>query len=106
MPHINLGRTNRKPFTGLIGLIHLTIRGAVTCQSWVIRCSLVFRSLDQTFKNNIYLDSLLLLLDGLWKAQYMVLEEKQNIFSFPSKNFDASVDSLYDEIAHVPTIPF
>ena len=56
----------------------------------------------------MYLDSLLLLFDALWKvkAQYMLLEEKQNIFCFPSKNFEASGDSLYHEIAYVPTLPF
>ena len=56
----------------------------------------------------MYLDSLLLLFDALWKvkAQYMVLEEKQNIFSFPSKNFEASGNSLYHEVAYVPTLLF
>ena len=56
----------------------------------------------------MYLDSLLLLFDALWKvkAQYMVLEEKQNISCFPSKNFEASGDSLYHEIAYVPTLLF
>ena len=38
-PVHNLGRTNKKPFTGLIGPIHFTIRRAVTRQSWVTRCS-------------------------------------------------------------------
>ena len=38
-PAHNLGRTNKKPFTGLIRLIHLTIRQAVTRQSWVTRYS-------------------------------------------------------------------
>ena len=36
----------------------------------------------------------------------MVLEEKQNIFCFPGKNFEASEDSLYHEIAYVPTLLF
>ena len=35
---------------------------------------------SEAFKDNTYLDSLLLLFDGLWnvKAQYMVFEEKHN----------------------------
>ena len=38
-PAHNLGRTNKKPFAGLMGLIHLTIRQEVTRQSWVTGCS-------------------------------------------------------------------
>ena len=36
----------------------------------------------------------------------MVQEEKQNIFCFPSKNIEASGNSLYHENAHVPTLLF
>ena len=39
-PAHNLGRTKKTPFTGLIGLIHLTIHRAATRQSWATRCSL------------------------------------------------------------------
>ena len=53
-------------------------------------------SLAEVFKNNIFLDSLLLLFDGLQKVkvQYMVQEEKHNIFHFLSKNVEAYGDSF------------
>ena len=50
---------------------------------WQVVRPAAFRSLAEVFKNNMYLDSLLLLFDGLWKvkAQYMVKEEKQHLLS-------------------------
>ena len=64
---------------------------------------LAFRFLAEALKNNIlYFDSLLLLLDGLWKnkAQYVVMEQKYNITSFicPNKNVEAYGDTLYHGI--------
>ena len=41
-----------------------------------------------------------MLFDGHWKmkAQYVVKEQKHDIFNFPSKNLEASGDSFYYEI--------
>ena len=59
-----------RAFTGLIVLRHVTASREATHQSWVK----TYSPRIPVFKSNIYLDSLLLLFDDLWKvkAEYMV----------------------------------
>ena len=62
---------------------------------------LVLRILFEAFENNIYLDSLLLLLDGLCKvkAQHVYgIGRETKSFILLIKNVEASGDSFYHEI--------
>ena len=51
---------------------------------------LAFRSLAEAFKNNINLDSLLLLFDDLWKMKAQHLLTSRNISYFHIKNVETS----------------
>ena len=69
MPHTRPGADYYKPFAWLIGLRHVTTSRIVTQLSWVARFLLTLWFLAEAFKNNIYLDLLLLLFDSLWKVK-------------------------------------
>ena len=57
--------TINKPFTRLIGLKHVTTCQTIIHQRWWQGVLLASRSLVKAFKNNILLDALLSLFDGL-----------------------------------------
>ena len=104
-PAHNLGRTNKKPFTELIGLIHFTIRRAVTCQSWVTRCSPRL----PVFRPGIYIFRFIIV--TIWcllesKGPIYGIGRETEYLSFSWKNFEASGDFLYHETAYVRTLPF
>ena len=78
-PSYYLERTIKKPFTGSIVLRYVKSGPIKAVQPNV---PLASRSLAESFKNNIFLNSLLILFNGLQKvkAQYMAQEEKHPIF--------------------------
>ena len=94
----DLEQTINKPLTG-------TRQHVTTCtKTWDYKSGIYLSKQGENipvFKCNIYLDSLLLLFDGLWKFDVWcspnIWYGKRKISScvFPNKNVEATRDSLY-----------